>query len=71
MTRWRLLLEEYAPTAVHTAGEENLAADAFSRLPMLTKTQDKFVWEVPNEALKYSNNLKENVFFKMFGLADD
>ena len=47
---------------VHTVGEENLAADAFSWLPMLTKTQDEFKWEVPKEAVKYSNDLKENMF---------
>jgi hypothetical protein len=31
-TTWRLLLEEYAPKYVHIAGENNIVADALSRL---------------------------------------
>ena len=30
--RWRLLLEEYAPEIIHLAGDENVVADALSRL---------------------------------------
>ena len=30
--RWRLLIEEYAPTFMHIAGEKNVVADAQSRL---------------------------------------
>jgi hypothetical protein len=32
ITRWRLLLEEYGPKCVHIAGENNIVADALSRL---------------------------------------
>jgi hypothetical protein len=32
ITRWRLLLEEYGPEHVHIAGENNIVADALSRL---------------------------------------
>jgi hypothetical protein len=32
ITRWRLLLEEYGPKYVHIAGENNIVADALSRL---------------------------------------
>jgi hypothetical protein len=32
ITRWRLLLEEYAPKYVHIAGENNIVADTLSRL---------------------------------------
>jgi hypothetical protein len=32
ITRWILLLEEYGPKYVHIAGENNIVADALSRL---------------------------------------
>jgi hypothetical protein len=32
ITRWRLLLEEYGPKCVHIAGNNNIVADALSRL---------------------------------------
>jgi hypothetical protein len=32
ITRWRLLLEEYGPKYVHIEGENNIVADALSRL---------------------------------------
>ena len=32
ITRWRLLLEEYGPTFLHVKGEDNVVADALSRL---------------------------------------
>ena len=32
IARWRLLLEEYGPTYVHVAGENNVVADALSRM---------------------------------------
>lgn len=31
--RWRMILEEYNPEIIHIKGEENIAADALSRLP--------------------------------------
>ena len=32
--RWRMILEEYAPEIIHIKGEQNIAADALSRLPI-------------------------------------
>ena len=32
ITRWRLLLEEYGPNYVHIKGQDNIVADALSRL---------------------------------------
>ena len=32
ITRWRLFLEEYAPTFVHVKGDDNVVADALSRM---------------------------------------
>jgi transposase InsO family protein len=42
ITRWRLLLEEYGPEYVHIKGQDNVVADALSRLDMnkLTKTSE-------------------------------
>lgn len=62
MTQWRLLLEEYASTVVHKAGELNLGADALSRFPMKRKPKYEAKWEVPKEAPKYSNDLEEKYF---------
>ena len=35
--RWRLFLEDFAPTFRHIAGNDNTLADCFSRLPMMDK----------------------------------
>lgn len=32
--RWRLILEEFGPDIKHIKGEDNIVADAISRLPM-------------------------------------
>ena len=32
--RWRLILEEFGPDIQHIKGEDNVVADAISRLPM-------------------------------------
>ena len=37
--RWRLILEEFGPDIQHIAGEQNVVADAISRLP--TTNQDQ------------------------------
>jgi hypothetical protein len=31
--RWRLILEEFGPEIIHIKGEDNIAADAISRIP--------------------------------------
>ena len=37
--RWRLILEEFGPDIIHIKGEDNIVADAISRLPTATKNQ--------------------------------
>ena len=37
--RWRLILEEFGPDIRHISGEDNLVADAISRLPTANKDQ--------------------------------
>jgi hypothetical protein len=48
ITRWRLLLEEYAPKYVHIARKNNIVADALSRLEIgedekLSETEEGLV----------------------------
>ena len=37
--RWRLILEEFGPDIRHIKGEDNIVADAMSRLPTTNKDQ--------------------------------
>ena len=37
--RWRLILEEFGPDIQHIKGEDNVVADAISRLPMSELTE--------------------------------
>ena len=39
--RWRLYIEEYAPDLRYIKGENNVVADALSRLPLMDKDPDK------------------------------
>ena len=43
--RWRLILEEFGPDIRHIKGEDNVVADAISRLPMteIKRLEDKFL----------------------------
>ena len=36
--RWRLILEEYGPELIYVKGENNVVADALSRLNLITNT---------------------------------
>ena len=36
--RWRLILEEYGPELIYIKGENNVVADALSRLNLITST---------------------------------
>lgn len=44
--RWRLILEEFGPDIRHIKGEENIVADAMSRLPTANKDQKEHCTEV-------------------------
>jgi hypothetical protein len=42
--RWRLILEEYGPELKYIKGEDNIVADALSRLDLMEKTSSEEVW---------------------------
>ena len=50
--RWRLILEEFGPDIQHIKGEDNVVADAISRLPMseMSKIEDEFFIQEDQEA---------------------
>ena len=49
--RWRLILEEFGPEIRHISGEENIVADAISRLPTADyNDQKEQCTEVPGQA---------------------
>ena len=53
MMRWRLLLKEYNPKVVHSAGTDNDAADTLSRLDPTDKADDLIIWGVKTKRLEY------------------
>ena len=56
MMRWRLLLEDFHPIVKHIAGDNNLSADALSRLKMVDDAYDVQEWEPPSKRLTYSDD---------------
>ena len=44
--RWRLILEEFGPDILHIKGEDNIVADAISRLPTANEDQNKSRTEI-------------------------
>jgi transposase InsO family protein len=52
IARWRLLLEEFGPEYVHVKGQDNVVADALSRMDMEARTPetDERASEVASEA---------------------
>ena len=60
LLKWRLMMEEFHPTIIHTPGEENVVADGLSRLPIIEEKQDDLSlhdapdqWEDLNEIMLY------------------
>jgi hypothetical protein len=41
--RWRLILEEYSPEILHISGQDNIVADAISRLDFKEEVKTRFV----------------------------
>ena len=52
MMRWRLLLEDFHPIVKHIAGDNNLSADALSRLKMEDNAYNVQEWEQPSKNIK-------------------
>ena len=64
MIRWRLLLEEFHPQFKHVAGIDNDAANALSRLDMVSKVSDTVDCGHPNRRLTYVRNRANANFCK-------
>jgi RNase H-like domain found in reverse transcriptase len=56
--RWRLLLEEYGPELIYIKGENNIVADALSRLELV---EEPTVEELPKEeaASLFAGDIRE------------
>ena len=50
--RWRLILEEYGPDIMHIKGEDNIVADAISRLPTANNDQREPCTEAQDQLSK-------------------
>lgn len=50
ITRWRLIIEEFAPTLHYVQGSKNVVADALSRLPFKSDSSDDDLFFMVDEA---------------------
>jgi hypothetical protein len=73
IARWRLLLEEFGPEYVHVKGEDNVVADALSRMDMEARTPetDERASEVASEAKGDSKSAKHIISYCLFQLERD
>ena len=57
--RWRLILEEFGPDIKHIKGEDNVVADAISRLPMSEhkEIEDEFFANEEDEEAEFPLDL--------------
>ena len=53
LVRWRMLIEEFGPQFVHVKGEENVAADALSRLDIEANESDEIITDEEPRPLSY------------------
>ncbi len=59
--RWRMILEEFGPDIKHISGEDNIVADAISRLPTADTDKNKLSTEAPYPLTKTVNEMEKLV----------
>ena len=63
--RWRLILEEFGPDIKHISGEDNVVADAMSRLPTTTQNQNEHCTVAPDSQGLEMLALEEDIAFPL------
>ena len=69
--RWRLLLEEYGPELIYKPGELNVAADALSRLDLLSPTKKVTITRTGRSFLSFRQANASLLGFDKTDAADD
>ena len=65
--RWRMILEEFGPDIRHISGENNVVADAISRLPTAATEQS----DVRNESQVLQDEIKSAFFGEILNLDEE
>ena len=65
--RWHMILEEFGPDIHHISGEENVVADAISRLPTANTEQR----DVRNVSQVLQDEIRSAYFGEIFNLVED
>ena len=65
--RWRMILEEFGPDIRHISGEDNVVADAISRLPTAATEQN----DVRDDSQVLQDEIKSTFFGEILNLDEE
>jgi hypothetical protein len=66
--RWRLILKEYGPELLYVKGENNVVADALSRLPLISSESSQDINYLADHFALHNNDLPDDIYPLQYSL---